>query len=138
MRRRAGRRKVRMSDRQGRATPSRLRAQRGMSLIGLMAWAIIIGFIGYLAVRVLPTVNEYLTVQRAVDRVASEAPATVGDVRRAFDKQKDIEYSITSISGKDLEVTKENDKLVIRFAYDKEIPLVEPVYLLLKYQGQSK
>lgn len=121
-----------------RATPVRLRAQRGMSLIGLMAWAIIVGFIGYLAVRVLPTVNEYLTVQRAVDRVAAEAPATVGEVRRAFDRQKDIEYSITSVSGKDLEVTKENDKLVIRFAYDKEIPLVEPVYLLLKYQGQSK
>ncbi len=116
----------------------RPRAQRGMSLIGLMAWAIIIGFIGYVAVRVLPTLNEYLTVQRAVDRVASDAPTTVGEVRRAFDKQKDIEYSISSISGKDLEVTKENDKLVIRFAYDKEIPIVEPVYLLVKYKGRSK
>ena len=137
MRRRTGRRKVQMSQRQ-RTPPSRLRAQRGMSLIGLMAWAIIVGFIGYLAVRVLPTVNEYLTVQRAVDRVASEAPATVGEVRRAFDKQKDIEYSITSIAGKELDVTKENDKLVIRFAYDIEIPIVQPVYLLLKYQGQSK
>ena len=117
---------------------STAQAQRGLSLIGLMAWAIIVGFIGYLAVRVLPTVNEYLTVQRAVDRVASEAPTTVGEVRGAFDKQKNIEYSITSISGKDLEITKENDKLVIRFAYEKEIPLFEPVYLLLKYKGQSK
>lgn len=121
-----------------RTTPPRRRAQRGMSLIGLMAWAIIVGFIGYLAVRVLPTVNEFMTVQRAVDRVAAESPATVGEVRRAFDKQKDIEYAITSISGQDLEVTKENDKLVIRFAYDKEIPIVEPVYLLLKYKGTSK
>ena len=121
-----------------KTTPSRRRRQRGMSLIGLMAWAIIIGFIGYVAVRVLPTLNEYLTIQRAVDRVAAEAPPTVGEVRRAFDKQKDIEYSISSISGKDLEVTKENEKLVIRFAYDKEIPLVEPVYLLLKYKGRSK
>jgi hypothetical protein len=103
-----------------------------------MAWAIIVGFIGYLAVRVLPTVNEFLTVQRAVDRVAGESPATVGEVRRAFDKQKDIEYAITTISGKDLEVTKEDDKLVIRFAYDKEIPIFEPVYLLLKYKGRSK
>ena len=114
------------------------RAQRGLSLIGLLAWAIIIGFIGYLAVRVLPTINEYLTIQRAVNRVAAESPATVSEVRRAFDKQKDIEYSISSISGKDLEVTKENEKLVIRFAYDKEIPIMEPVYLLLKYKGASK
>jgi Domain of unknown function (DUF4845) len=115
----------------------RMRQQRGMSLIGLMAWAIIIGFIGYVAVRVLPTMNEFFTIQRAVNRVAADSPPTVGEVRKAFDKQKDIEYSITSISGKDLEVTKENDKLVIRFAYDKEIPLVEPVYLLLKYKGRS-
>ena len=130
-----GRRKVQMNP---RTSSSRVRAQRGLSLIGLMVWAIIIGFIGYLAVRVLPTINEYLTIQRAVNRVASESPPTVGEVRKAFDKQKEIEYSITSISGKDLEVTKENEKLVIRFAYDKEIPIVEPVYLLLKYKGGSK
>ena len=114
------------------------RKPRGLSLIGLLFWAIIIGFVGYVAVRVLPTVNEYLTVQRAVDRVAAEAPPTVAEVRKAFDRQKDIEYSISSISGKDLEVTKENDRLVIRFAYDKEIPIVEPVYLLMKYKGRSK
>lgn len=118
--------------------PSAARAQRGVSLIGLLAWAIIIGFIGYVAVRVLPTVNEYLTIQRAVDRVAAESPATVAEVRRAFEKQKEIEYSISSISGSDLEITKENEKLVIRFAYDKEIPIMEPVYLLLKYKGRSK
>lgn len=135
MRQWAGRQEVQMIQ---KTTPSRRRKQRGMSLIGLMAWAIIIGFIGYVAVRVLPTLNEYMTIQRAVDRVAAESPATVGEVRKAFDKQKDIEYSISSISGKDLEVTKENEKLVIRFAYDKEIPIVEPVYLLLKYKGRSK
>lgn len=114
------------------------RKSRGLSLIGLLFWAIIIGFVGYVAVRVLPTVNEYLTVQRAVDRVAAESPPTVAEVRKAFDRQKDIEYSISSISGKDLEVTKENDRLVIRFAYDKEIPIVEPVYLLMKYKGRSR
>jgi Domain of unknown function (DUF4845) len=117
--------------------PSSARGQRGISLIGLMFWAIVIGFIGYVAVRVLPTVNEYLTIQRAVNRIATEGPATVADVRKAFEKQKDIEYSISSISGKDLEITKENERLVIRFAYDKEIPLVEPVFLLVKYQGRS-
>jgi hypothetical protein len=118
-------------------TPSGARGQRGISLIGLMFWAIVIGFIGYVAVRVLPTVNEYLTIQRAVNRIATEGPATVAEVRKAFEKQKDIEYSISSISGKDLEITKENERLVIRFAYDKEIPLVEPVFLLVKYQGRS-
>jgi hypothetical protein len=37
----------------------------------------------------------------------------VAEVRAAFERQKDIEYSISSISGKDLDITKENEKVVI-------------------------
>ena len=121
-----------------RPSLSTRRAQRGVTLFGLLTWAIIIGFVAYVGVRVLPAINEFLTIQRAVNRVAQEAPPTVAEVRRAFDRQKDIEYSLSSISGKDLEVTKENDRLVIRFAYDKEIPIVEPVFLLIKFRGESR
>jgi len=122
--------------RQGhRATRGR---QRGITLFGLMLWAILIGFVGYLVVRALPTVNEYATIQRTVDKIAKEQPATVAAARQAFDKQKDIEYSIASISGKDLTITKENEQVVIAFAYEKEIPIMGPVYLLLKYEGRSK
>ena len=62
----------------------------------------------------------------------------VPEIRANFDKQKEIEYSITSITGKDLNITKENDKVVVSFAYDKEIDLIKPVYLLIKYEGRSK
>ena len=119
----------------GRRSPRR---QRGITLFGLMTWAILIGFVAYVGLRVFPTVNEYLTIQRTIEKIAASSPGTVAEARAAFDRQKDIEYSISTIGGKDLEVTKENDKLVIRFAYDKEIPIVEPVYLLLKYKGRSK
>ena len=112
--------------------------QRGVSLIGLMFWAIIIGFIAYVAVRALPTLNEYFTIQSAINKIASSNPSTVGEIRAQFDKQKDIEYSIASISGKDLDITKENDRIVIRFAYAKELELIAPVYLLIKYEGRSR
>ena len=112
--------------------------QRGITLFGLMFWAILIGIISLLSLKVLPTLNEYFTIQRAVKKIAADNPTTVPEVRSAFEKQKDIEYSITSISGKDLVVTKENDKVVIQFAYDKEVEIVKPVYLLIKYEGRSK
>ncbi|MBK1688200.1 DUF4845 domain-containing protein [Rubrivivax gelatinosus] len=112
--------------------------QRGITLFGLMFWALIVGFTGYVLVRAVPTVNEYLTIKRAVEKVAASQPATVADARTAFDRQKEVEYSITSIDSKDLEITKENDKVVIAFAYDKEVPLLGPVYLLLKYEGRAK
>ncbi len=112
--------------------------QRGVTLMGLLAWAVVVGFVALIALKVFPTVNEYLTIQRAVNKIATEGGTTVAEIRAAFERQKEIEYSITSISGKDLDITKENDKVVIRFAYDKEIELIAPVYLLIKYQGRSR
>ena len=115
-----------------------IRRQRGVTLFGLMFWAIVIGITALVVMRVLPTVNEYYTIQRAVDKIAKEGGTTVPEIRAAFEKQKQIEYSITAISGKDLEITKENEQVVVSFAYDKEIELMPPVYLLIKYEGRSK
>ena len=116
----------------------RMRKQRGVTLFGLMFWAIVIGFGALIGMKVLPTMNEYFTIQKAVTKIAAAGATTVPEIRAAFDKQKDIEYAIQSINGKDLNITKENDKVVISFAYDKEIDLIKPVYLLIKYEGRSK
>jgi Domain of unknown function (DUF4845) len=112
--------------------------QRGITLLGLLVWAIVIGFVALLAMRVLPTMNEYFTIQKAVNKIAADGYTTVPEIRSAFEKQKEIEYSIQSISAKDLDITKEDDKVVIRFSYDKEVEIMPPVYLLIKYQGISK
>jgi hypothetical protein len=112
--------------------------QRGVTMFGLLFWAIVVGFFALLGMRVLPTMNEYFTIQRTINKIASEGATTVPEIRSAFEKQKDIEYAISSISGKDLVITKENDKVVIQFAYDKEIEVMKPVYILIKYEGRSK
>jgi hypothetical protein len=70
--------------------------------------------------------------------VAAQTLSTVAEVRAAFDRQKEIEYAIVSVTGRDLSITKENDKVVIGYAYNKEVPVLGPVYILLKYEGRSK
>lgn len=112
--------------------------QGGMGLFGLLFMLILIGAAVLIGLKVFPTVNEYLTVQRAVDRIALSGASSVQEVRSAFEATKAVEYSITSISGKDLQVTKQGDKIVIRFAYNVEIELIPPVFLLMKYEGRSK
>jgi hypothetical protein len=107
-------------------------------LLGLLLWAVIISFAALVTMRVAPTVAEYYTIVRAVNKIAVEGGSTVPEIRAAFDRLKAIEYSITSISGKDLSVTKENEKIVVSFAYAKEIELMFPVFLLIKYEGRSK
>jgi len=112
--------------------------QRGITMLGILLWAIFVGIFALIAMRVLPTLNEFFTIQKAVNKVAVEGGSTVAEIRAAFEKTKDIEYSIQSISSKDLDITKENDKVVVRFAYDKEIELMSPVFLVIKYEGRSR
>jgi hypothetical protein len=123
---------------QVRQSTPRRGTQRGVTLFGLMFWAVLIGIVSLLSLKVLPTLNEYFTIKRTVEKIATSGATTVPEIRTAFEKQKDIEYSIQSISAKDLEITKVNDKVVIAFAYNKEIELMAPVFLLLKYEGRSK
>jgi hypothetical protein len=54
-----------------------------------------------------------------------------------FDKAAQID-DIKSISGKDLDVAKNNGRTTVSFAYSKEIHISGPAYLLLKYNGQTK
>jgi hypothetical protein len=111
------------------------RRQRGASLFALLFWAIAISFIGLIVLRVFPTVNEYITMKHAIERIMQSAPGTPDQIRTAFEREKAIEYSISTLSGKDLDITTNNDKTTVSFAYDKEIELFDPVYLLIKYQG---
>ena len=112
--------------------------QRGVTLLGLLFWGGILGFLAVIGMKVLPTVNEYLTIKRTVGKIAKEGGTTVPEIRTAFERQKDIEYSITSITSKDLNITKENDQIVVSFAYAKEVEIFGPVSLLIKYEGRSK
>ena len=123
---------------QARPVPGSARRQRGITMFGLLFWALLIGFGAYLVLRVFPTVNEYLTIQRTVETIAKAQPATVAEARQAFERQKDVEYSISAITGSDLKITKENERVVIAYAYDKLVPIYGPVYLLIKYEGRSR
>jgi hypothetical protein len=110
-------------------------SQRGISFIGLLFMGVVLALLAIVVARVVPTATEYMAIHKAVKKAAAEG-GTVPAVRAAFDRTASVDY-ITSISGKDLDVTKQGDKVVVNFAYDKEIPLAGPAYLLLKYRGSS-
>ena len=110
--------------------------QRGFTLFGLLFWGALIAFTVIIGAKVAPTVMEYYTIQRTVNKIASGNPPSVAAAKSEFDRAKSIEYSI-GIASSDLQITKENDKVKIFFAYEREVPLGGPAYLLLKYEGQS-
>lgn len=109
--------------------------QRGISFIGLLFVGGVLACAGILGAQVLPTLIEFQAITKAASK-ATEG-STVAEVKSIFDKAAQID-DIKSISGKDLEVTKEGDKTVVAFAYTREIHMAGPAYLLLKYNGRSK
>ncbi len=109
--------------------------QRGLSFIGLVVVAVLLAGTGVVLAQAFPTYLEFLAVTKAAKK-ASEGN-TVADVRAIFDRAASID-NISSVTGKDLDVFKENDKVVVSFAYQREIHLGGPAYLTLKYNGKSR
>jgi len=111
-------------------------SQRGITFFGLVFVAVVLGLSGVVIAQVIPTVIEYQAITRAANKAAHEG-GSVPEVRQIFDKAQQID-DFKAISGKDLDVTKEGDKVIVAFNYDKEIHLAGPAYLTLKYEGRTK
>ncbi|MEK9802433.1 MAG: DUF4845 domain-containing protein [Curvibacter sp.] len=110
--------------------------QRGITFIGLLFIGGILAVSGVVLAQVVPTLIELQAIHKAAKKAAAEG-GTVADVRMVFDKAAQID-DIKSIAGKDLNVTKVGDKVVVSFAYQREIHLAGPAWLTLKYEGQTK
>lgn len=109
--------------------------QRGVSFLGLVVVGGLLAVVGVVTAQIIPTAIEYQAVIKAVKKAS--AGSTVAEVRSLFDKATAID-NITSITAKDIVVTKEGDNVVVTFAYQREIHLAGPGYLTLKYSGSSK
>jgi Domain of unknown function (DUF4845) len=109
--------------------------QRGISFMGLLFVGIVLAFVGVIGAQVVPTLIEFQAIRKAAHKAANEG-TTPPDVRRVFDAAGAID-DFKAVTGKDLDISKVGDKVVVAFAYNKEIHLGGPAYLLLKYAGTT-
>ena len=112
------------------------REQQGLSLLGLIFVLFIAVIVAIFAMKVVPSFLEFRTSKYAIEAVARSAQ-NPAEVRRAFDNRATID-NITTISGKDLEITREGNQIVVAFAYRKEVSLFGPVGLYIDYAANSK
>ncbi len=110
-------------------------AQSGLSFIGLLVVAVLLACVGVVMAQVIPTVIEYQAIDNAVNK--AKDGNTVPEVRAIFDRAQAVD-DFHSISGKDLGVKKIGDKVIVSYAYEREIPLFGPAVLVLRYKGQSR
>jgi len=110
--------------------------QKGLSLIGLIFVGLIVVALIALGFKIVPAVIEYIAIERAVQKIKNES-GTVRDIQAAFERHRTID-DITSITSKDLDITKEGDKVVISYAYQKKIPILDNVSLVIDFAGTTR
>jgi len=115
------------------AAPAR---QRGLSLVSLIFIGLIAIMLLTIGFKLVPSLIEYLAIDRAIQKIKNEGQ-TVREIRSAFDKYATID-DIKSISSKDLEITKEDDGVVISFAYSYSVPIADNVRLVIDYSGSTR
>ena len=108
--------------------------QRGVSVLGMLAVGAVVALLVVLLARLVPTLIEYQAVQKAVNRAATGT--TVAEIRTLFNKTAAID-DISALSGNDLQISKDNNQVVVAFEYEREIHLFGPAYLLMRYAGRS-
>ena len=110
--------------------------QRGMSLFALLIIAALVAMAAILALKVAPTVNEYLAIKRAIVKARADG-VDVRSIRGVFDRTAAVD-DIATIDGKDLIVERlPNGEFAISFDYDKRIDLFGPVSLIINYKGET-
>lgn len=111
-------------------------SQKGLSFFGFVVIAVLAVAVFAIGGQSLPIALEYQAAKKAAQKAATEG-MTVPEVRDVFDRAAQID-DIHTITGKDLDITKINDRVVVSFEYERSLPLVGPAYLVYRFTHQTK
>ena len=116
-----------------------MRRQLGVSLSGFLLWAVVLVFIALLGFKIGPPYIEYMTIQGQLRAIANDPDARGGlrsVVEDRFSRRAAIE-NISSISGKDIQIAREGDGVVLSAEYSVCVPIVLNVRACMDYSASS-
>lgn len=116
------------------------RQQRGLSMIGLLFWGIIIVFVALVAMKLIPAYVEYFEIRKILRDLGNEVSGknmSNGDIRERFEKRAMID-NITAVSPADLAIGRENGQTVVSVDYSFQAHLVGNLSLLADFSASSE
>lgn len=116
------------------------RQQRGLSMIGLLFWGIIIVFVALVAMKLIPAYVEYFEIKKILKDLGSDVGSkgmSNGEIRERFAKRAMID-NITAVNPADLTISRENGQTVVSVDYSFQAPLVGNLSLLADFSASSE
>jgi Domain of unknown function (DUF4845) len=114
--------------------------QQGMTFIGLLCILALAGVVVYAGIRLAPIYLNYMKIARTLESVASEVKGDTQDpqaIRGLIDRHFTIEDP-SSVTAKDIEITKTEDGVEMHVAYDDTVPYVANVSLSVHFDKTVK
>jgi hypothetical protein len=111
--------------------------QRGITMIGFAMLLGVLGFFAYAAMKLWPAYAEYFGVVKSMKSLQSDADAqtmTVEMIRRKLNVQFDLQYvDEKNVPPSAIQLITANGEHSLRIAYDREIPFMYNIDLLVHF-----
>jgi Tfp pilus assembly major pilin PilA len=111
--------------------------QRGLTLLGFLFVAAVLLIAALLAFRMVPAYIEYYTVQKALDNAIRDTnDPTLTNIRRSVERKLNADY-VDAVYAKDVEVTRNGNTVTASVSWQKKLPLVANVSLVLDFDAAA-
>ncbi|MBA2078264.1 MAG: DUF4845 domain-containing protein [Rhodanobacter sp. 68-29] len=111
--------------------------QSGVTLVGFLVILLVVGFFGYMAMKLVPAYTEYGGVVKAMNGIASSGTSgkSLDEIRRELLRQMDFQYvSDATIKPTDITISRDSGGTnVLHVAYDKDVPFMYNIDFLLHF-----
>ena len=114
--------------------------QKGISLSGLLVWAVILILVVISGLKIAPAYIEFASLQKNLSAVVKDINAQSADlnqVRMLFSKRAQID-NIKSINVQDIKINKESGRIFLSASYTVRIPLVSNLSLTIDFDAVSE
>ena len=115
------------------------KSQSGATLIGVMVGGAVLVALLLVGLKLIPVISEFMGVKRSIAAVVAGAnpqTATVSELRSAFSKRAMVD-DVTTVSASDLDITKEDGRIVISVEYARKVKLFGNVSLLIDFSAST-
>ncbi|WOJ93918.1 DUF4845 domain-containing protein [Congregibacter variabilis] len=109
--------------------------QQGMGMLSMLIIATMVGFFVMSGIRIAPGLIEYQTIRELVIEAAegfNDDEDTIADIRRHLAGSFNMNQ-IQTIGPRDVEITREDGKVMINANYEDRIPLFWRLDAVVKY-----
>ncbi len=114
-----------------------MKNQRGLSLVGFIFLAVIVGFVMFTAFRCVPAWTEYFSLKKVLQATANEfsVDAQGAVIRGSFDRRASIDD--LPVKGSDVEIRKDNGRVSLAVAYQRKVPVAGNMSLLFDFEASA-